>query len=50
MWHFFWVFFLSRRGEDRIASLHLGRNALVERKLLTQLENLNATLLRTARK
>jgi hypothetical protein len=45
-----WVFFLSRRGEDRIASLHLGRNAIAERKLLTQLENLNATLLRTARK
>ena len=45
-----WVLFLSRRGEDRIASLHLGRNALAERKLLTQLEDLNATLLRTARK
>jgi len=45
-----WVFFLSRRGEDRIASLHLRRNAADVKKLLTQLENLNATLLRTARK
>ena len=45
-----WVFFLSRRGEDRIASLHLGRNAIAEKRLLTQLENFNATLLRTTRK
>ena len=45
-----WVFFLSRRGEDRIASLHLGRNAVDERRLLTQLEDFNATLLRATRK
>jgi hypothetical protein len=45
-----WVFFLSRRGEDRTASLRLGRNAVAEKKLLTQLENFNATLLRSARK
>ena len=45
-----WVFFLTRRGEDRISSLLLGRNPLAERRLLGQLENLNATLLRTARK
>ena len=45
-----WVFFLTRRGEDRISSLLLGRNPLAEKRLLGQLENLNATLLRTARK
>ena len=45
-----WVFFLSRRGEDRTASLHLGRNVLQEKRLLGQLESLNTTLVRTARK
>ena len=45
-----WVFFLTRRGEDRVSSLLLGRNPLQEKRLLGQLENLNATLLRTARK
>jgi hypothetical protein len=45
-----WVLFLSHRGEDRIASLRLGRNPLHEKRLLGQLETLNATLLRTARK
>lgn len=47
---FCWVIFLSHRGEDRIASLHLGRSPLQEKRLLGQLEGLNATLLRTARK
>jgi hypothetical protein len=47
---FCWAFFLSRRGEDRIASLHLGRSPLQEKHLLGQLEGLNDTLLRTARK
>jgi hypothetical protein len=47
---FCWVFFLTRSGEDRTASLLLGRNPLQEKHLLGQLENLNATLLRTARK
>jgi hypothetical protein len=45
-----WVYFLTRRGEDRIASLHLGRNQEQEKRLLGQLASLNATLLRTARK
>lgn len=45
-----WFFLLSRAGEGRIASLRLGRSALEERRLLGQLDLLNATLLRTARK
>ena len=45
-----WVFFLCRAGETRIASLQLGRSPLQEKRLLGQLETLNATLLRTARK
>jgi len=45
-----WVFLLSRAGESRITSLGLGRNPLEERRLLGQLEAINATLLRTARK
>jgi hypothetical protein len=45
-----WVFLLSRAGEGRVASLRLGRSQLEERRLLGQLETLNATLLRTARK
>ena len=45
-----WVLFLSHRGEDRIASLRLGRNPISEKRLLGQLETLNATLLRSARK
>ena len=45
-----WVFLLTRRGEDRTTSLSLGRNPIEEQRLLGQLENLNATLLRTARK
>lgn len=48
--YFCWAFFLSRSGEDRTASLHLGRSPLEEKRLLGQLEGLNATLLRTARK
>jgi hypothetical protein len=48
--YFCWTFFLSRGGEDRTASLHLGRSPLEEKRLLGQLEGLNATLLRTARK
>jgi hypothetical protein len=48
--YFCWAFLLSRSGEDRTASLHLGRNPLEEKRLLGQLEGLNATLLRTARK
>jgi len=45
-----WAFLLSRRGEDRITSLHLGRNAGAEKRLLGQLEDLNATLIGAARK
>ena len=45
-----WVFLLSRRGEERTASLGLGRDPLEEKRLLGQLETLNATLLSTARK
>jgi hypothetical protein len=48
--YFCWAFFLSRSGEDRTASLHLGRSPLDEKRLLGQLEGLNAALLRTARK
>jgi hypothetical protein len=48
--YFCWAFLLSRSGEDRTASLHLGRSPLEEKRLLGQLEGLNATLLRTARK
>ena len=46
----FWVFRLSRSGEARVTSLRLGRSLVEEQRLLGQLENLNATLLRTARK
>jgi hypothetical protein len=46
----FWVFRLSHSGEERVTSLRLGRSLVEERRLLGQLENLNATLLRTARK
>ncbi len=45
-----WVFLLSRKGEERKTSLKLGRNPLEEKRLLGQLETLNQTLLRTARK
>jgi hypothetical protein len=48
--YFCWAFFLSPSGEDRTASLNLGRSPLEEKRLLGQLEGLNATLLRTARK
>jgi hypothetical protein len=48
--YFCWGFLLSPSGEDRTASLHLGRSPLEEKRLLGQLEGLNATLLRTARK
>jgi hypothetical protein len=44
-----WVFRLSRSGEDRVTSLRLGRSPIEERRLLVQLDALNATLLRTAR-
>jgi hypothetical protein len=45
-----WVFLLSRSGEERTASLSLGRSEVEERRLLDQLKSLNSTLLRTARK
>jgi len=45
-----WALLLSRDGETRITSLQLGRSPLAEKRLLGQLEHLNATLLRTARK
>jgi hypothetical protein len=45
-----WALLLSPSGEDRIAALHLGRSPLEEKRLLGQLEGLNATLLRAARK
>jgi len=47
---FCWVFFLSRTGEDRTTCLHLGRSPLEEKRLLTQLDDLNSALLRTVRK
>jgi hypothetical protein len=45
-----WFLYLSRQGEERMTSLRLKRNPLKEKHLLGQLENLNATLLGTARK
>jgi len=45
-----WVFFLTRRGEDRITSLRLKSDPLKERQLVDQLASLNATLLLTAKK
>jgi hypothetical protein len=48
--YFCWAFFLSPSGEQRTAALHLGRSPMEEKRLLGQLEGLNATLLRTARK
>jgi hypothetical protein len=45
-----WIFALSRSGEKSVTSLRLGRSPLEEKRLLGQLETLNATLLRTARK
>jgi hypothetical protein len=45
-----WVFLLSRSGEQRTASLSLGRSEVEERRLLGQLQSLNSTLLRTAGK
>ena len=48
--YFCWAFLLTRSGENRTASLRLGRSPLEEKRLLGQLEGLNATLLRTARK
>jgi hypothetical protein len=48
--YYCWAFLLSPSGEDRTAPLHLGRSPLEEKRLLGQLEGLNATLLRTARK
>jgi hypothetical protein len=45
-----WAYLLSRSGEERTASLRLGRSQLEERRLLGQLQTLNSTLLRTARK
>jgi len=45
-----WVFLLSRSGEERLASVRLGRSTLEEKRLLGQLESLNSTLARTARK
>jgi hypothetical protein len=48
--YYCWAFLLSRSGEDRSVSLNLGRSPLEEKRLLGQLEGLNATLLRTARR
>src|SRR5258707_350727 len=45
-----WLTFLSKEGEDRITSLNLGRSTLQEQHLLRQLDDMNASLLRVARK
>jgi len=45
-----WAFLLTRQGEERTASFGFGRSPLEEKRLLGQLESINATLLRTARK
>ena len=45
-----WAFLLTRQGEERSASFGFGRSPLEEKRLLGQLEAINATLLRTARK
>jgi hypothetical protein len=45
----FWLFLMTAEGEERTISLGLGRDALQERRLLGQLDDLNTTLLRTAR-
>ncbi len=45
-----WAFLLTRQGEERTASFGFGRSPLEEKRLLGQLEAINATLLRTARK
>jgi hypothetical protein len=46
----FWVILLTKQGEERPASLSLGRSPDFERRALGQLEKLNATLLQTAKK
>src|SRR4029077_16568010 len=38
--YFCWAFYLTRSGENRTASLHLGRSPLEEKRLLGQLEGL----------
>ena len=48
--YYCWAFRLTPNGEDRTTSLHLGRSPLEEKRLLSHLEGLNATLLRVARK
>src|SRR5262249_47730196 len=45
-----WFLGLSESGDERIASLRLGRSPLQGQRLLGQLESLNSTLLRVARK
>jgi hypothetical protein len=44
-----WLFLMTREGEERTISLGLGRDPVRERHLLSQLDSLNDTLLRTAR-
>jgi hypothetical protein len=45
-----WVVGLTKRGEDRITSLCLRRDPLLEKRLLGRLDDFNETLLRTVRK
>jgi hypothetical protein len=45
-----WIFFLTRGGESRIVKLHHSWTGVDEQRLIDQLNNINATLLKAARK
>ena len=45
-----WIFFLTRAGESRVTMLRHSWSADDERRLIDQLNSINATLLRAARK
>ena len=45
-----WIFFLTRRGESRIVKLRHSWTEEDEQRLIDQLNNINATLLRAARR
>ena len=45
-----WIFFLTRAGESRITTLRHNWSPDDEQRLIDQLNSINATLLRAARK
>jgi hypothetical protein len=45
-----WIFFLTKGGEKRIVMLRQKWSQEDEQRLIEQLNSINATLLRTARK